>query len=114
MVPCNHRTGQRTSSSLPCSPSRSRRFAHPVADELTALNAHQPAFDRYRGIEAPVTLLLGERNENKPPYGTSFAVLAQALPQARLVRLPAQGHLAHTEAPDLLAKHLTDAITIRS
>ncbi|MFC9221783.1 alpha/beta fold hydrolase [Streptomyces hygroscopicus] len=90
-----------------------RPLAHPVADELTALNAHQPAFDRYRGIEAPVTLLLGERNENKPPYGTSFAVLAQALPQARLVRLPAQGHLAHTEAPDLLAKHLTDAITTR-
>ncbi|HEX2133653.1 MAG TPA: alpha/beta hydrolase [Actinophytocola sp.] len=90
-----------------------RPLAHPLADELAALNSHRPALSRYRDINAPVTLLLGELNEGRSPYGTAFDAIAHALPQARLIHLPGQGHLAHAEAPDVLAKHLTDAITTR-
>ncbi|MEU5930764.1 alpha/beta hydrolase [Streptomyces antimycoticus] len=90
-----------------------RPLTHPLADELAALNAHHPAWNRYHDIKVPVTLLLGAFNEDKPPYGTAFNVLARALPQARVLRLPGQGHLAHTEAPGLLAKHLTDVVTAR-
>jgi len=88
-------------------------LSHPLADELTAINTHPAALDRYRDINAPVTLLLGELNENKPPYGTSFNVIAQALPKSHIVRLPSQGHLAHTEAPALLAERIADAIITR-
>lgn len=87
-----------------------RPLAHPLAGELTALNAHEPAFDRYRDIAAPVTLLLGEVNEGTAPYGTAFAKFERALPRARRVVLPGQGHLAHVQGPDVLAEHLTAAV----
>ncbi|WP_020657897.1 alpha/beta fold hydrolase [Amycolatopsis benzoatilytica] len=90
-----------------------RPLAHPLAEELAALNSHRAALRRYREIDAPVTLLLGEFNGGKPPYGTAFEVFRQALPQARHLRLPGQGHLAHAEVPDLLANHLAEAIADR-
>jgi len=91
-----------------------RPLTQPLADELAAINAYRPALNRYPDIAAPITLLLGELNEDKPPYGTAFRVLAQALPQAAVVRLPGQGHLAHSEAPALLAEHLVDVVSNRS
>lgn len=36
--------------------------------------------------------------------------LAAALPDARQVRIAGQGHLAHVHAPDLLGRHITDAV----
>lgn len=88
-----------------------RSLAGPLAEELTAIDRFAPAFGRYREIACPVTLLLGELNEDRPPYGTAFAPFARALTAARLVRLPGQGHLAHAQAPQLLAKHIEDALT---
>lgn len=88
-----------------------RRLAPPLADELTALDAHHPALHRYPKLPIPVTLLLGELNEGRPPYGTTFTTFTAALPQATVVRLPGQGHLAHAQAPDVLARHLTAAFT---
>jgi pimeloyl-ACP methyl ester carboxylesterase len=87
-----------------------RPLVHPLADELTAINDHAAAVSRYWEIEAPVTLMLGELNEQKPPYGVAFTAFSQALPQADIVRLANQGHLAHSEAPGVLAEYLTQAV----
>lgn len=85
-------------------------LAAPLADELAAINSHRPALDRYRNLEIPVTLILGALNENLAPYGTAFAQFAAALPQANLIRLPRQGHLAHIEAPTDLARAIAAAV----
>ncbi len=87
-----------------------RSLAEPLGGELTAINTHRPALDRYRHLDMPVTLILGALNENRAPYGTAFAPFAAALPQADLVRLPGQGHLAHVEAPADLARAITAAV----
>ncbi|WP_454789870.1 alpha/beta fold hydrolase [Mycolicibacterium lutetiense] len=87
-----------------------RPLAAPLAEELAAINSHQPALDGYRHLDIPVTLILGALNENRAPYGTAFAPFAAALPQANLVRLPGQGHLAHVEAPADLARAITAAV----
>jgi pimeloyl-ACP methyl ester carboxylesterase len=81
-----------------------------VADELAAINSYEPALSAYRRLTMPVTLLLGDQNDGKPPYGTAFATFAAALPQARVVGLTDQGHLAHAEAPGQLGHAITDAV----
>lgn len=86
-------------------------LAAPLAEELAAVNQHSPALGRYPSLDMPVTLLVGERSEGGFPYGKPFSLFASALPQARTVRLAGQGHLAHVHAPDLLGKHITDAVT---
>ncbi|VXB48346.1 Alpha/beta hydrolase [Arthrobacter sp. 9V] len=87
-----------------------RPLVHPLVDELAAINDHVAALSRYREITAPITLMLGERNEEKPPYGIAFNVFSRALPDAQIVRMANQGHLAHSEAPAVLAEHLTQAV----
>ncbi|OMC38163.1 hydrolase [Mycobacterium sp. GA-1841] len=87
-----------------------RTLATPLADELAAINSHRPAFGGYRHIDIPVTLILGALNQDRIPYGSAFAPFADALPQANLVRLPGQGHLAHVEAPATLARAITVAV----
>ncbi|TGB40406.1 alpha/beta fold hydrolase [Mycolicibacterium peregrinum] len=87
-----------------------RQLAQPLGEELTAINGFQPSLPNYREIAVPVTLILGALNEGVAPYGSAFAPFAAALPQARLTRLPGQGHLAHVEAPDVLAAAITAAI----
>ena len=86
------------------------RLAEPLAEELAAVNQHSPALGRYPSVDVPVTLLVGERSEGGFPYGKPFALFAGALPQARTVRIAGQGHLAHVHEPDLLGKHITDAV----
>ena len=85
-------------------------LAAPLADELAAINDYEPALTRYRELAVPVTLLLGELNEGKPPYGTAFGPFAEALPQARIVKLPGQGHLAHAAAPQQLGRVIADVV----
>lgn len=91
-----------------------RPLAAPLAEELAAINDYRPRVENYRDLTIPVTLLLGELNEGIPPYGTAFATIAAALPQAGIVRIPGQGHLAHAQAPDSLARHITDAVNVQS
>ncbi|MCT7661335.1 alpha/beta fold hydrolase [Mycobacterium deserti] len=87
-----------------------RSLARPLAEELAAINDYEPALSRYRQLNVPVTLLLGELNAGQAPYGTAFAAFADALPQARVVTLGGQGHLAHAQAPRQLARAITDAV----
>ncbi|MEV5648633.1 alpha/beta hydrolase [Nocardia sp. NPDC052254] len=86
-----------------------RPLTAPLADELAAIDAHIPSWDRYRTPASPVTLLLGELNPGGEPYGAAFDRIAAALPQARVELLPGQGHLAHAEAPELLADRIAAA-----
>ena len=88
-----------------------RSLAPPLADELTAINDYEPAYFRYRRLAVPVTLLLGELNNGLAPYGTAFAPFADALPQARVVTLRGQGHLAHAAAPGQLGRAIAEAVT---
>lgn len=85
-------------------------LAAPVGEELAAINAHSPVLGRYPSLDVPVTLMVGELSEGRLPYGKPYAMFAGALPQAKMSRLTGQGHLAHVTGPDLLAKHITDAV----
>ncbi|PPI98441.1 alpha/beta fold hydrolase [Nocardia nova] len=87
-----------------------RPLAAPLPTELAAIEAYRVDLRRYRALSVPVTLLLGELNANAAPYGTVFDRIAGALPQARIDRLSGQGHLAHAQAPHLLARHIAAAI----
>ncbi len=86
------------------------RLAAPLAEELAAVNGHLPAFDRYPGLDVRVTLIVGTRSEGGHPYGEPFARFVEALPQASVTRMADQGHLAHVHAPEVLARHITDAV----
>ncbi|MFI7672567.1 alpha/beta fold hydrolase [Actinophytocola sp. NPDC049390] len=86
------------------------RLAAPLAEELAAINAHNPAYDRYRDLETSVTLIVGERSEGGDPYGEPFARFVAAFPRASVTRMTGQGHLAHVHAPDVLGTHITDAV----
>lgn len=87
-----------------------RPLAEPLAGELAAINEHRPALDRYPTLPMPVRLILGTNNEGRAPYGTAFAAFATALPQAAVVHLAGQGHLAHVEAPGALASAIAAAV----
>ncbi|MFB7592501.1 alpha/beta fold hydrolase [Streptomyces sp. NPDC056169] len=87
-----------------------RPLAAPLAQELTALNEHPTEPDAWGELPMPVTLLLGAENEGVPPYGDVFARIASALPRARVVVMPGQGHLAHVQDPESLARHLQQAL----
>lgn len=87
-----------------------RPLAAPLPAELAAIEAYPVDLRRYRALSIPVTLLLGELNAGADPYGTAFDRIADALPQARIDQLPGQGHLAHAQAPHLLARHIAAAV----
>lgn len=55
-------------------------------------------------IDAPVLVLVGEEDRLTPP-ADSEAIVA-ALPNARFSRIPAAGHLAPLERPDIVAHEL--------
>lgn len=89
----------------------SLRLLTPAAvEELAVIDDHEPGFEGYGAVEAPTTLILGGRNDGIPPYGTAFDAVAGAMPQAKVVRLDGQGHLAHVEGPGELAAEISTAI----
>jgi pimeloyl-ACP methyl ester carboxylesterase len=57
-----------------------------------------------RGIEAPVTIVVGERSQE--PWHEAAAGLAEMLPQGELVKAEGSGHLVPIEAPGVLAEAL--------
>ncbi|MEU0054131.1 alpha/beta hydrolase [Streptomyces sp. NPDC006309] len=85
-------------------------LAAPLASELTALNDHPVDLSAFGALDLPVTLLQGGENAGVPPYGDVFAVIASALPRARVVTMPGQGHLAHAQDPEGLARHIEQAL----
>ena len=61
-----------------------------------------------RRLRVPVTLMAGTQDGMVPPDQARQA--AVLLPDARLVRLHGLGHLAHEEAPDLVAGLIVNAV----
>jgi pimeloyl-ACP methyl ester carboxylesterase len=89
--------------------ARARALA--LAQPVTALVAAEETIrDRVDstailpGIDVPVLVLVGEEDEVTPP--ADAAAMAQALPDARLVRVPAAGHLLPLERPEAVAGEL--------
>ncbi len=60
-------------------------------------------------LQAPLHLLVGERDRAVPPAQAQRVV--QLCPAATVMRLPGVGHLAHEEAPDAVARCLQSLIS---
>lgn len=66
--------------------------------DLNACNSYQGALAAAAQVKAPATLILGERDMMTP--AKAGKALAAALPDARVVILPATGHMMMVERPD--------------
>jgi pimeloyl-ACP methyl ester carboxylesterase len=80
-------------------------LATTVPRELRAVTIPGLDSDRYRELDLPALVLAGTRSP--AVQRRNGQRLAQALPQGRLVWLEGLGHVAHTAAPDHLARALT-------
>jgi 2-succinyl-6-hydroxy-2,4-cyclohexadiene-1-carboxylate synthase len=81
---------------------RLRNTAPGLAAALRGLGtgALPPVWDRLGELSMPVTLVTGQRDEK---FRAIAERMAERLPDARLVVIPATGHAAHLERPDLVA-----------
>ncbi|NLU70521.1 alpha/beta hydrolase [Streptomyces sp. HNM0574] len=73
--------------------------------ELAAINSASLPGELARRAQR-VDLVVGGRNQGTAPYGTSFDDVREHVPRAGTHVLPGQGHLAHAEEPDALARLL--------
>ena len=80
---------------------RAQLLAAMTAMDLT------PGLEALRGV--PVTVVVGQEDRQTPLEQAMRMV--SALPHARLVVEPDAGHMLPFEAPDLLARLLTEAVT---
>jgi len=92
--------------------SKLKTLVVPAAIELSAINNHNPDFAGFATIPVPMTVVIGELNQNREPYGTATNRIAANLSGVNMVRLMGQGHLAHLEQPAQLAKSLLEAAHI--
>ncbi|MFF5096304.1 MULTISPECIES: alpha/beta hydrolase [Actinosynnema] len=78
--------------------------------ELAALNdlEFDPAvLDK---ITVPTTVLLGELSDREPlAFGPTSRLVVDRVPDAELVVLPGQHHVAHAQAPELLVERIAAA-----
>lgn len=76
-------------------------------DDIDALDALGTGVARYRRMEVPTTLVQGDRSPAR--IRRQLADLASALPNARVVTLAGQGHIAHRTAPEAMAHAIREA-----
>src|SRR5262249_41733685 len=79
--------------------------------ELEAIDRLGPSLERYRQLAAPTLLLLGTATAAHHQVAT--AALVKTLPNACIVRLQGEGHVAHLTVPDRVAKEITDFLLAR-
>lgn len=77
--------------------------------ELGALGRIPPEVEPFGKLTTPVTIMVGELSAGGP-FDAVAAALEPVVPDATVVRLPGQHHLAHQSAPQLLANEITAAI----
>jgi pimeloyl-ACP methyl ester carboxylesterase len=77
---------------------------HTVPRELTAVRDYTFRPERFRGMRIPTLLLLGSESPSYAREGT--AAIAAALPNARIMRMDGQGHVAMLTAPELFANEV--------
>jgi pimeloyl-ACP methyl ester carboxylesterase len=75
--------------------------AHTLPRELRAIDTFQFDAARFRDLNVPTLLLLGEKSPL--PFKASIEALASVLPHSRTVVLAGQQHIAIDTAPDLFA-----------
>lgn len=85
-----------------------RLVADPVhVDGTLAMMAQwdlRPLLDTLPEIKMPVLLITGDNDRAVPPETSDLA--AARLPQGRVLHLAGLGHLAHEEAPGVIAGHI--------
>jgi pimeloyl-ACP methyl ester carboxylesterase len=65
---------------------------------------------RYRDLEVPTTLILGEATPQHHVDATN--ALSRVLPNSTVLGLPGQGHFAHLEQPALLAARIGSGLAV--
>jgi pimeloyl-ACP methyl ester carboxylesterase len=78
--------------------------AHTVVRESRAVDDYRFDPARFTAVTVPTLLLTGSQTD--AAFAASTALLAQALPAARVVTLAGQGHVAMLTAPELLTAEL--------
>jgi pimeloyl-ACP methyl ester carboxylesterase len=78
--------------------------AHTIPRELRALETYVFEPERFRGVDVPTLYLLG--GASPPHMHRATHAAATALPNARTVILPGQGHVAMDSAPDLFMEEV--------
>jgi pimeloyl-ACP methyl ester carboxylesterase len=73
--------------------------AHTIPRELRAVEDYRFEPERFRGVDVPTLFLLG--GASPPHMHRATHAAAEALPNAQVVVLPGQGHVAMDSAPDL-------------
>ena len=71
-----------------------------LLNDFAACNAYASGRERAAALRCPALFVLGERDMMTPPKAA--AGLIDAIPGARVVRIPGCGHAIQTEAPDAL------------
>jgi pimeloyl-ACP methyl ester carboxylesterase len=92
---------------LPSWPNRVAA-AHTVVREVRAHDAYRLRPERFTGVTIPILLLLG--SDSPPSEAESTGRLASALPRARVVTMPGQGHVAMQTAPELFTAEVLDFV----
>ena len=69
-----------------------------VAWASRAMAARPESFAALASVRVPALVVVGEEDTLSPPADAE--AMAEALPNARLVRIPAAGHLTAVEAPE--------------
>jgi pimeloyl-ACP methyl ester carboxylesterase len=83
--------------------------AHTIPRELRATDAYRFDPGRFQEVEAPTLLLLGDASP--PVFAAGTHALAEALPDARVVVLPGQGHAAMDTGTDLFTTEVLRFLT---
>jgi pimeloyl-ACP methyl ester carboxylesterase len=63
-----------------------------------AMAARPDSFDTLRAVDVPTLVVVGEEDVLSPP--DDAVAMAEAVPDSRLVRIPAAGHLTAVETPE--------------
>ena len=94
-------------TAMRASPSWQARVADAlrILREVRLVEAYRPDRQRLRTYEHPVLLLAGSATPAEHVAAVDF--LAAALPKARVVTMPGQGHVAMLTAPEVLASEVT-------
>ena len=83
--------------------------AHTIPRELRSTDMYRFDPDRLQEVEAPTLLLLG--GASPPVFAAGTHALAEALPDARVVVLPGQGHAAMDTATELFTTEVLRFLT---
>ena len=81
-------------------------LAPTLLGELEMILRLGPSVERYRDVSIPTLLLSGTETVDHPSFATK--ALQDTLPNVRKAMLDGQGHGANGEAPDMVARAVTD------